>query len=270
MAAVAVEKFESRRISTGQDPFAELEFFIKGTNDNVEARNALLLVAPSVFDPWGTGITFLPRADVSIEPTGDNLWDGFVTYSINAPETSDSSYTFETGGGSQHITQSQLTGKYAKSGEDAPDFKSAIGVTKDSVEGVDIVVPVFQFSETHYIANSAVTAAYIAKLFARTGQVNADVFKGFAAFQVLFLGASGSKRGQGDWEITFKFAASPNRSDFTIGEIEHIEKGGWEYLWVRYADEVDGTANAIVKRPVAVYVEKVYDLGDFADLGIGV
>ncbi len=40
-------------------------------------------------------------------------------------------------------------------------------------------------------------------------------------------------------------------------------------MWVRYADAEDTTAKAIVKKPVAVYVEKVYDEGDFSGLGIG-
>ena len=38
---------------------------------------------------------------------------------------------------------------------------------------------------------------------------------------------------------------------------------------VRYADAEDATAKAIVKRPVAAYVEKVYEEGNFAALGIG-
>ena len=53
-------------------------------------------------------------------------------------------------------------------------------------------------------------------------------------------------------------------------DITGINKWGWEYLWVRYADAEDATAKALVKRPVAVYVEKVYDVGDFGLLGIGV
>ena len=40
-------------------------------------------------------------------------------------------------------------------------------------------------------------------------------------------------------------------------------------MWVRYADSEDAGANAIVKKPVAVYVEKVYEEGNFAGLGIG-
>ena len=34
-------------------------------------------------------------------------------------------------------------------------------------------------------------------------------------------------------------------------------------------DAEDATAKAIVKRPVAAYVEKVYEEGNFAALGIG-
>ena len=173
-------------------------------------------------------------------------------------------------GGTQHITQSlQTVGSYAPPGKQAPDFKGAIGVTHDSVEGVDITIPVYNFSETHYIATAAVTGAYKAALFNLTGKVNDGAFRGFAIGEVLFLGASGSKRGEDDWEITFRFAASPNVTGLTIGDITGIDKKGWEYMWVRYADAEDAAAKAIVKKPVAVYVEKVYETGDFAGLGIG-
>ncbi len=48
----------------------------------------------------------------------------------------------------------------------------------------------------------------------------------------------------------------------------------WEYLPRRQAgmrarDAEDAVAKAIVKKPVAVYVEKVYEEGNFAALGIG-
>jgi hypothetical protein len=85
---------------------------------------------------------------------------------------------------------------------------------------------------------------------------------------VLFQGASGSQRGQEDWEITFSFAASPNATDLTVGDITGIEKKGWEYLWVRYADAED--EETLIKQPVAAYVEQVDEYGNFALLGIGV
>lgn len=40
-------------------------------------------------------------------------------------------------------------------------------------------------------------------------------------------------------------------------------------LWVRYADAEDAAAKMLVKRPVATYIERVCEVGDFSLLGIG-
>ncbi len=267
MAVEVVEKFESRMITTGTNPSVELRYVIRGTNDDVEARAALEAFSPSTYDPWGSGWFYLPRETISVQPVGDLLWEGVVRYGPFTP-TNESTFAFDTGGGTQHITQSKQTVAKYPSGT-APDFKGAIGVTNDSVEGVDITVPVYQFSETHYLPDTTVTPAYRLTLFQLTGRVNAGAFKGFSAGEVLFLGASGARRGFGDWEITFRFAGSPNVSNLTIGDITGIDKKGWEYLWVRYADSEDAAAKALVKKPLAVYIERVYDQGDMSLLGIG-
>ena len=262
------EKFESRLVTTGVCPAAELRYSILGTNDDVEARGALTANSPALFDLFGDGLFFLPRDTLTIQPVGDLLWEGIVRYGTT-PATQQSTFAFDTGGGIQHITQSRQTvGAYAPPGATPPDFQGAIGVTSDSVEGVDVTVPVYHFSETHYLDAAVVTAGYRATLFALTGRVNNAAFKGLAAGECLFLGAAGAKRGQGDWEITFRFAASPNVSKLTIGNITGIDKKGWEYLWVRYADTEDPAAKALVKQPAAVYVEKVYEEGDFGLLGV--
>jgi hypothetical protein len=54
-----------------------------------------------------------------------------------------------------------------------------------------------------------------------------------------------------------------------VGPITGIAKKGWEYLWVRYADVEDTGAKMLVKRPIAAYVEQVYEYANFAGLGIG-
>ena len=110
------------------------------------------------------------------------------------------------------------------------------------------------------------TAAYKGKLFALTGKTNAGAFKGLAIGEGLFLGASGTQQGKGDWSITFNFAGSPNKTNLTI---TGIAKKGWEYLWVRYKDKKDGSTNLPVKVPASVHVERVYESGNFGDLGIG-
>ncbi len=230
MPVEVVEKFESRQVTTGQNPSVELRYVIRGTNDDVEARAALLAGSPATYDPWGTGWFFLPRDTVTIQPVGDELWEGIVRYGP-VPQTEQSVFSFDTGGGTRHITHSLVSvARYALPSKTAPDFNGAIGVTNDSVEGVDITVPVYHFSETHYLPNETVTPAYRVTLFQLTGRVNSAPFKGFAAGEVLFLGAAGSEHGSGDWEITYRFAASPNVSNLTIGDITGTDRS-YRFSW---------------------------------------
>jgi len=245
---------------------ATLRYWVTGEPDEFAAQGLIESVTPLQFGG-------LVRTNVRVEPTGPEMWDGEITYALpqqsEIPQQGQPTFSFDTGGGTQHITQSLATvGTFAPVGITAPNFKGAIGVTADNVEGVDIVVPVYQFSETHVLPDATVTDTYKAALMVMTGRVNSDIFRGFAAGSVLFLGAAGSKRGDGDWEITFRFAVSPNVGAITVGDITGISKKGWEYLWVRYEDAEDAGAQSIVKRPVAAYVERVYTELPFTTLGI--
>jgi len=268
MPVSLTEKIDSRAWTTGESASVTLSYILEGTSDDVTAKTL-------VTNSTATEYQGLVRQSIELEPievdtaVGTGKWNVAVKYGPRpAPaETGESTFQFDTGGGTQHITQSISTiQKYALPGKTAPDFGGAIGVTHDNVEGVDITVPVYTWSETHYLPDASVNkAAY----YALTGKTNNAAFKGCAAGECLFLGASGSKRGSEDWEITFKFAASPNRTGITVGGITGIAKKGWEYMWVRYADAEDATAKAIVKKPVAVYIEKVYEEGNLGNLGIG-
>lgn len=269
------EKFESRRLvkaANGTNSSAELAYIVLGTDNDIAARDALEAEAPANY-------ANLPRQSVQVEPLGPSLWDGVVRYALagggggGGLPTGESSFQFDTGGGTQHVTQSLATlQRVPAPGMVAPDFQGAIGVSADGVEGIDITVPVYHFAETHYKPDSAITGAYKGVLFNLTGKVNGDGFRGFAPGEVLFLGASGAKRGSGteaDWEITYRFAASPNVSGLSIGPIGGITKQGWDYLWVRYSDQEDTAAKALVKRPIAAYVERVYESGSFVALQLG-
>jgi hypothetical protein len=261
MPATIEERFDSRQGTDGEDPTTELIYMVSGTEDDNEVRSLVASTSP-------TDYTGLVRDRFSIEHLGGGVWECKVQY---VKLTSEAQYAFDTGGGTQHITQSLANvQRRAAPGFVAPNYFGAIGVSEVRVEGTDIAVPVFNFTETHRIANSVVTASYKLGLFRLTGKVNDNTFKGFARGEVLFLGASGSKSGFDHWEITFRFAASPNVSNLTIGDITNINKEGWHYLWVRFADDVDNTAKALIKRPIAAYVEQVYFYGDFSNLGIGV
>jgi hypothetical protein len=264
------EKFDSRYTSAGVDPAQERHYAVLGTDDELTARLAVQGGSPVVIDLYLDGTVYVWRQSIDMEPVGEEHWHGVVRYSTVRP-TNESTFSFDTGGGTAHITQSlATTATYPNPTQwlVAPDFKGAIGATADGVEGTDVVVPVYQFSETHYLPATFVTPAYKATVFWLTGKVSSQSFKGFNAGEVLFLGAAGSMRGGGDWEITYRFAASANVTGLTVGPITGINKKGWEYLWVRYIDAEDSAAKALVKIPAAAYVEQVYPTADLNDLGI--
>ena len=249
------------------DESAEITYVIREIGSDVDARTELLIAAPATHNG-------LVRSDAQVEEIHDEIWLGTVRYApsaSNPPLAGESSFAFETRGGTQHITQSLATvASYASPDiPAAPNFGGAIGVSEDSVEGVDITVPVYTFSETHYLSPGAVNTAYKATLFGLTGRVNDAPFKGLAAGECLFLGAAGTQRGDDPWEISFAFAGSPNVTGLSIGSIVGIEKKGWEYIWASYRQAEDTTAKMLVRKPVAAYVERVYREGNFAALGIG-
>lgn len=186
-------------------------------------------------------------------------------------EEETSSFAFDTGGGTMHRNQSLKT--VSKVPNDAPDFNGAIEVDNEgNVNGVDVTMPVLNFTETHVMKGSRVSTSYKKSVAALTGTVNRSGFRGFSAGEVLFLGASGTKRSKkpnAPWEITFRFAVSPNQSGLQVGKLKVSQKKGWDYLWVRYADKVADNKKNVIKEPVAAYVEQVYPDGDFGNLGLG-
>ncbi|MGH7143123.1 MAG: hypothetical protein ACREJ2_03195 [Planctomycetota bacterium] len=264
--AVVEELFSGRTEILADKSTAEVPYVVHDAVDEAEVKAAVLAAAPGLY-------ANMARTQVElVEQLTNGTWRVLVRY--EKPDTttpSEPTFSFDTGGGSQHITQSILTrGKYGPGASDL--LAGAIGFDGQNVAGVDITVPVYSFSETHYIPDPQVTDAYRALLFQATGTVNADVFRGFQPGEVKFLGASGSKKGTGtdvNWEISFKFDAQPNRNDITVGAIGPITKQGWDYMWVQYATDVDNAKMQLIKKPIAVYVEQVYRTSVFANLGIG-
>ena len=210
----------------------------------------------------------------SVSYLGDDAWQVTISYEKKGaePPTSDPlkrARSFDTTGGTMHKTQADDERRY---GTNAADMQKAIGVDGNGVNGVDVVVPQLQWQEQYDVPNAYITATYARGLARMTGTTNNASFRGFEAGEVLFMGCSGSQewddqKGKGPWSLTYRFVASPNITNETIGTITGIEKKGHEYLWVRYEDSV--SANELLKRPKAVYVNRVYKESDFSQLGIG-
>lgn len=273
---------------------AEIVFTIVGAKDEAEAGVALgdATRGPGNYAPKlykdlfrkerrVEAVHIASQTDTELIP--QNIFKATVTYSHIDPASYIAS--FDTTGGSQHITQSFHTvARYPAL--TAPHMQGAIGYDGERVNGVDIVIPVYNFTEQHWMTKKACDVAFRMNLALWTGGVNNAPFRGFAAGEVHFLGVSGQlgindnadddpvdpDEGPEQWNLTFQFAASPNRlmangNQLTVGAILNVEKLGWEYLWVLYGDTVD--QGRLVQHPVACYVERLYPWIDFANLKIG-
>ena len=95
--------------------------------------------------------------------------------------------------------------------------------------------------------------------------------KGGKEGEILFLGGGGGQRPDTKWEVTFKFAGSPNVTSLTIGDISGVDKKGWEYLWPYLAAESKtiGPDNVQIQSPKYALVEQLYQEQDLSQLGIG-
>lgn len=254
--------------SQGDFTTLEIPYLVFEAPEETQAMKAVGSVA-------ATRVANLELKSIEIsERIGQEVFKVLAVYEPMPYESGDlqePSFQFDTGGGTKHITQSLVTiGKFPAT---APDFGGAIEVDNEgNVNGVDVSMPVMNFSETHFFSPGRVSTGYKKRIAELTGKVNAGNFKGYAAGEVLFLGASGSRRGKRAsdyWEISFKFAVSPNVTNLKVGSLTITSKRGWDYLWVRYIDDVSADRKALIKKPVAGYVEKVYEQANFGALGIG-
>jgi len=261
MAATIAEKLGSGdRTNEQKDKL----YIIQGTTNEDTAYDLLAATSP-------TSLNGKPRDTLSVSNVekSNSIWIGEVSY-VNAdlasePEVGTNTFSFSTGGGSRHITQAIANIQIKYPTDTAPDRKGAVGVAADgSVTGIDLDDSIYKWSRTFSVADAKVTNAYKARLTALTNSVNNGTFDGHAAGSAKFEGASGSKRGDGDWDITQNFAAIQNVTDATIGDITDIDKDGWDYLEVAYKTVEDG--GKLVSQPSAVYVSQVYPTGDFAQL----
>jgi hypothetical protein len=282
MVVILGEGALSRAQTIGwKDSTASFLYFVSGSEDEAEVNLAVQAIVGATYTPPTiTGLTLptLVIQDYSLDPLGGGLWKVTVRYNQAQPrKTNYLQYNFDTGGGTQKIFASLMNrGVYAPAGVGLlagakPNFHGLIGVTADAVEGCEITIPVFNWSEQHYIPKANFTDGYLAALYQCTGKINNAPWRIYTEAEVLFLGASGSLRNNDDWEVTFKFAASPSATglSFDGGAISGVNKRGWDYLWIRYEDAVDTGANVLTKTIKAVSVDQVYQEADFTTLAIG-
>lgn len=216
---------------------------------------------------WG-----LVRATPTLVAAGGGGGGGAPTRPSEAPadEVMGPEYSFDTSGGTKRITQSVYTRAAIKVGGGAgsftaPDVRRAIGVSRDRVEGCDIVTGDLKWSVA--VKGLPVTPEYIDTLVELTGTTNLFPFFNREVEELLFLGASGTYKPGDAWTVTFNFHQGANRTAVEIAPgLTFPEVRAHDYIWCTYSETVVG--GFTVQTPIAAYCEQVYERKDFDRLGI--
>lgn len=266
------ENKESQKITGGDSPAMTFSFEVRDCPDRDAAFALVLSECPvMVFHPNGRALRFKSPDLTPLPTAAAGGWRAEVAY-LPIEDPNQASVSFEIAAETQHITQAlETVERYVKDGDEKADFRGAIGVEDGEPKGVDILARKLSFGWTIYVAKELVTTGYVKQLAGLVGCVNSAEFLDFPAGEVLFVGASGSRRVKDDdWEITMKFVHSANVDGLTIGEIEGVSKLGHDYLWVKYEPTTDNTARMTVPKPRQVNVERVYRFADLSPLNINV
>lgn len=269
MGAIQLKADGGQQFQIGRDSSSyTLEYWVTAASDS-DAYVSLATQAPSLYN----GLP-IQTINATLKLPGQ-LYDGSVTYGQpqKNKDLGTATMEFDTTGGRINVKASLKTIKqYTQVPFIAPDYKGAINVSKDRVEGVEIVSPALRLTYTDVLDFSVVTNDFVKQIASLTGTTNNAPFMSYDTCELLFLGASGNTQkgsnGQPGVQVKWSFDAVQNATGLTVGTITGINKKGHEYLWADFWEDIDQKAKVAVIVPKAVFVEQVYQSSDFSQLGI--
>lgn len=227
----------------------------------------------------------LPRGPFSIEQKTPVDWLVTANYSLgdsqsqreDPPPGATAAWDFEV----SLDTQRRYTAfNQQKFGAAAPNQEGFINVVNDNgqmrVEGVDVFAVRMIYRLQVSIPNATMTAAYINTVAGLAGKINDATFKGVPKGELMFLGWRGKVSTSGDSDMSFEFqrrrtpnlplvvGVGPNAIPIPTG----TEIYGWDIVEAVWKTAVDATVNDMKAGPKGVYVNRVFEFGDFTQLGI--
>lgn len=253
---------------------------------------------PITYSTTATGS--IPRLAVDVEEQGGGVWKTTVRYGLDAAtapswepspppppgvplppppppapsQLAGSTYlgpefTFSTRGGTAHITQSRQT--KAKNliqpagvvvADGAPDLQGAIGVSRDRVEGCDVIVGKMEWSIT--VKARQVTHDYIKTLESYTPCLNSTTFFARQAEEVLFVGVDGNYQPAEGWTLQYHFISGKTITNYALAGCDTALSNvkPFDHIWVTYKDAV--VSGYPIQLPWHVYQERVYPVADLS------
>ena len=163
-----------------------------------------------------------------------------------------------------------------------PDFKRLLNVTFENgaftPKGLELGGEEDIFQITRTLEKDQMSSSYMSLLWrlrrnvnSRKIDMNIDGVKGtFDPGELMFLYADvGYRRTEERWRLTLHFSAAQNEKNLQIGEIQGIDKRGFDYLWfVEMQSEQAGPPKVLTIEPKWAYVEQVYEEADLEQLVI--
>lgn len=242
-------------------------------NDDVSLAQYVYATFPAFrlfpVDASGTPIV-LYLTEHSATDIGNGTWQVTLVYSLPPQEESNYiQFGIDLGGETIRVTQS-LGVRYSSArtglGLTPPNVRNCIGLTKNSIEGADVVAKGLNFNITRYVPASAWSTGILATLYTLQGNYNNATFYGFAAGEVLFISASAQGSQYGLTSLTYNFSAKPNANGITDSPFPALYALGHDIIDYLYTKDVD--SQYPVQAPVFRYVHQVGYPVNFALLGV--
>jgi hypothetical protein len=280
--ATAYEFTESRQNVTydGDKPEWDLEYCVLDAADETEAYTAVIGVAPvEMFGLTRKAVRQPPK----LKCEGGTTWKASVHYVVEeisgsndaAGETTVYTLEFDTGGETftNKAVDYSKQERYTWDDGFAPDIKGALGWDGKKADGISQVIAGLKMTLTATYPAERITANTIKAWSRATGKTNSDAFLGFAAGELLNLGAKGSLtldaltlNATGKAAISFVFQASENILEpFNVGEIEIQQKRGWQHVDIVIGpyEDTGTTPPTVVNKPLHAYVSTIYEATSF-------
>jgi hypothetical protein len=260
--AFCEEAFGERQVA-GDSPSVSVAYKLGGWPDTSVARMVLLAQSPYV--RFGL---YRQSAEVA-EMAGPGYWDGVVVYGPRPPAWSGiPEINVDTTGVKANRKVSRRTLSAVSTDGVVPNFRGLIGVSQDSVEGCEVVIPGLKMTVLQRVPFPFLNLELQGFLHDNTGKVNRTRWHIFKPGEALYEGATYRNVGVDYWEITYHISGSPDLKNIELGpNLTVADKPGHAYLWVR--NRFENQANlATLPVPHAAYVEEVYYDVEFRQLGL--
>lgn len=284
---IVEETEDSRALSDGYDvnqKSIEVEFICWDEGDldtdPVDVEDAVLakLNAP----PYGDPLYGLRLQTVALRPLTRSIFMATAHYGVKEPFQVDQiRFGFSTAGGSEHITHSLATiASYAATGfTSAPNYRNAINVTRDGIQGTTRGVSQLSFWVTGLFDPAVWDVTQWLNLNDLSYTWNLSAWHGWPAQSVLFEYAEAAEVVIPYVPATDSPRLTPVKFHFKARRSELVNKGAgtgilftkspWDHVWDLTARQADSAASAMGNRIQATYREQLYSGSDFTLLGLG-